>query len=89
MRSATGLDCTSRHNPALVGSYGLRQKFINLHCLQQNGVFERVIRARRSRAVAAIAPRAFNTPRKPWQSGSSSTTFADFIGRLPYENLSR
>ena len=44
LRSGNGLVFTSRHDTALVRSYGLRQEFITPHCPQQNGMVERVIR---------------------------------------------
>ena len=44
LRSDNGLVFTSRHDTRPVRSYGPRQEFIILHCPQQNGMIERVIR---------------------------------------------
>jgi putative transposase len=51
LRSDNGLVFTSRHYTALVRSYGLRQEFITLHCPQQNGMVERVIRSIKEQCV--------------------------------------
>ncbi|WP_238481170.1 hypothetical protein [Dyella telluris] len=44
LRSDNGLVFTSRDYTRLIRSYGLQQEFISLHCPQQNGMVERVIR---------------------------------------------
>ena len=51
LRSDNGLVFTSRHYTALVRSYGLKQEFITLHCPQQNGMVERVIRTLKEQCV--------------------------------------
>jgi len=51
LRSDNGLVFTSRHFTRLVRSYGLRQEFITPHCLQQNGMVERVIRTLKEQCV--------------------------------------
>jgi putative transposase len=51
LRSDNGLVFTSRSYPSLVRSYGLRQEFITLHCQQQNGMIERVIRTLKEQCV--------------------------------------
>ena len=44
LRSDSDLVFTSRNYTRLVGGYGLKQEFIMLHCPQQNGMVERLIR---------------------------------------------
>ncbi|WP_246174300.1 integrase core domain-containing protein [Pandoraea terrigena] len=42
---------TSRSYTTLVRRYGLRQAFITPHCLQRNGMVERVIRTLKAQCV--------------------------------------
>jgi len=50
LRSDNGLVFTSR-SYTLVKSYGLQQEFITPHCLEQNGLVERVIRTIKEQCV--------------------------------------
>jgi len=48
--------CTSRgslrqHFRRLTKSYGLQDEFITPHCLQQNGMVERLIRSRKEQCI--------------------------------------
>ncbi|WP_246178498.1 hypothetical protein [Pandoraea horticolens] len=51
-----------RSYTALVRGYGLRQEFITPHCLQQNGLVERVIRTLKSNAGIGNASRRSSMP---------------------------
>ena len=51
LRSDNGLVFTSRDYTRMVRSYGLKQEFITPHCLQQNGMVERVIRTLKEQCV--------------------------------------
>ncbi|MEA5666957.1 integrase core domain-containing protein [Stenotrophomonas sp. MH1] len=51
LRSDSGLVFTSRNYTRLVGGCGLKQEFIMLHCPQQNGMVERVIRTLKEQCV--------------------------------------
>lgn len=51
LRSDNGLVFTSHKYTALVRSYGLKKEFITPHCLQQNGMVERVIRTIKEQCI--------------------------------------
>ena len=51
LRSDNGLVFTSRDYTRLVRSYGLKQEFTTLHCPQQNGIVERVVRTLEDQCV--------------------------------------
>ncbi|WP_316679515.1 hypothetical protein [Ralstonia chuxiongensis] len=74
LRSDNGLVFTSRNYTVVVRSYGLRQEFITLHCTQQNGMVERVIRTLKEQCVHRHRFETRSMPAARSLTGFSSTT---------------